>query len=102
MPRENGKGEKDTLKQESTDARCRDGSARSSEEGCESSRSEGADVSSRGKWANPKGEEPMTKAKPYEIGKLEVWEAYKRVKENRGAAGVDQQSLEEFESSLQG
>ena len=31
----------------------------------------------------------MSKAKPYEIGKLEVWEAYKRVKENRGAAGVD-------------
>ena len=44
----------------------------------------------------------MSKAKPYEIGKLEVWEAYKRVKENRGAAGVDQQSLEEFESNLQG
>ena len=31
-----------------------------------------------------------------------MWEAYKRVKENRGAAGVDQQSLEEFESNLQG
>src|SRR5437868_7740148 len=44
----------------------------------------------------------MSKAKPYEIGKLEVWEAYKRVKENRGAAGVDQQSLEEFETNLRG
>ena len=43
----------------------------------------------------------MTKAKPYEIGKLEVWQAYKRVKENRGACGVDEQSLEEFDSQLQ-
>jgi group II intron reverse transcriptase/maturase len=44
----------------------------------------------------------MTEAKPYQIGKQEVWEAYKRVKANGGAAGVDKQSLEAFEADLRG
>ena len=35
----------------------------------------------------------MTKAKPYAIPKQIVWDAYKKVKVNRGAAGVDGQSL---------
>ena len=39
----------------------------------------------------------MTKGKSYEISKRVVWEAYKKVKANRGAAGVDRQSLEAFE-----
>ena len=30
----------------------------------------------------------MDKAKPFSISKQEVWEAYKRVKANQGAAGV--------------
>jgi hypothetical protein len=34
----------------------------------------------------------MSKAKPFCISKQEVWEAYKRVKANKGAAGVDEQS----------
>jgi RNA-directed DNA polymerase len=42
----------------------------------------------------------LNKAKPYNIPKLSVWEAYKRVKANRGAAGVDDQSIEEFERDL--
>jgi retron-type reverse transcriptase len=29
-----------------------------------------------------------------------VWEAYKSVKANKGAAGVDGQSIEEFEADL--
>ena len=44
----------------------------------------------------------MAKGKSYEISKQVVWEAYKRVKANRGAAGVDQQSLEDFEKDLKG
>ena len=36
----------------------------------------------------------MGQAKPYDIPKRWVWEAYKRVKANRGAAGVDEQSIE--------
>ena len=39
-------------------------------------------------------------AKPLPIGKRQVWEAYKRVKANRGAAGVDGQTLTEFEGNV--
>ena len=42
----------------------------------------------------------MDKAKPFTISKRAVWEAYKRVKSNRGAAGVDRQSIHEFERDL--
>jgi hypothetical protein len=42
--------------------------------------------------ANQQWEEPMSEAKPFSISKWEVWEAYKRVKANHGAAGVDEQS----------
>jgi hypothetical protein len=39
-------------------------------------------------------------SKPFLIPKQLVWEAYRRVKANKGAAGVDEQSLGEFESDL--
>jgi RNA-directed DNA polymerase len=42
------------------------------------------------------------KPKSFEISKWAVWEAYRRVKANKGAAGVDEQSIEEFERDLQG
>jgi retron-type reverse transcriptase len=35
--------------------------------------------------------------KPFDIPKTLVWEAYQKVKANKGAAGVDGQSLAEFE-----
>ncbi len=38
--------------------------------------------------------------KPFVIPKQRVWEAYKRVKAKKGAAGVDGLSVEEFESDL--
>lgn len=38
----------------------------------------------------------MGKAKPFEISKMVVLEAYRRVKANRGAAGVDKESIEAF------
>ena len=38
--------------------------------------------------------------KPFNIPKELVWEAYKSVKRNKGAAGVDGQSIEEFEADL--
>lgn len=39
-------------------------------------------------------------AKPYEIPKRLVWEAYQQVKANRGGAGVDGMSLSAFEKDL--
>ena len=41
-------------------------------------------------------------AKPFEISKWVVWEAYRKVKANRGAAGVDEESINEFEGDLKG
>lgn len=40
------------------------------------------------------------RGKTYEISKQLVWDAYQRVKANRGAAGVDGQSLAAFEEDL--
>ena len=46
--------------------------------------------------------EPKPLDKPFVISKRIVWEAYQRVKANDGAAGVDRQSIEEFERNLKG
>jgi RNA-directed DNA polymerase len=42
----------------------------------------------------------MDRAKPFCIPKRAVWEAYKRVRVNHGAAGVDGQTVAEFEEDL--
>ena len=42
----------------------------------------------------------MSEVKPFEISKWVVWEAYERVKANKGAAGVDGESLSAFEEKL--
>src|SRR6202162_659460 len=42
----------------------------------------------------------MNEAKPFCISKKEVWKAYERVKANKGAAGVDDQSIEDLEKKL--
>src|SRR5271163_2468688 len=47
-----------------------------------------------------KREESVSQAKPLEISKQLVWEAYKRVRANQGAAGVDSESVEQFERKL--
>ena len=43
-----------------------------------------------------------TTDKPFRIEKRRVYEAYKAVKSNKGAAGVDGQTIEQFETDLKG
>ena len=42
------------------------------------------------------------KPKSFAISKWAVWEAYRRVKANKGGAGVDGESIGEFEQDLRG
>lgn len=44
----------------------------------------------------------MTTSKPYTISKQVVWEAYRQVKANQGAPGVDGESIAAFEQHLKG
>jgi hypothetical protein len=88
-------------KGESTKAAPRDGTLRSSEEVGESRRSEGG-VCSEATSIGPtcKGRSLKDEAKPFCISRWEVWEAYLKVKSKQGAAGLDGQSIEEFERDL--
>jgi RNA-directed DNA polymerase len=45
------------------------------------------------------GRSPLKKAKSFEISQKVVREAWKQVKANQGAAGVDKQSIAEFEKN---
>jgi RNA-directed DNA polymerase len=51
-------------------------------------------------------EEPVSESKPdgkpFVISKRLVWEAWRRVKANKGAAGVDEESILAFEGNLRG
>ena len=47
-----------------------------------------------------KREDPLPKAKPFEIPKRVVWDAWKRVAANKGAPGVDKTSIEAYQSRL--
>src|SRR5215470_17708242 len=47
-------------------------------------------------------DEMRTTNKPFNITKRQVYEAYKAVKSNQGAAGVDKQTIEQFDADLQG
>ena len=42
----------------------------------------------------------MDKAKPFEISKPVVYEAWKKVKANKGSAGIDDQTIEDFERNF--
>jgi hypothetical protein len=42
----------------------------------------------------------MASTKPYRIAKRAVWKAYQLVKANRGAAGIDDETIAMFEQNL--
>ena len=46
--------------------------------------------------------EPKPDGKPFVISKRLVWEAWRRVKANRGAEGVDEETIQAFEANLRG
>src|SRR6516164_8496969 len=84
-------------KWQSTEAGHRGGTARSSEEGpvMGLERRGRADQGQPG--ASPPGEEPRARprpdVKPFEIGKRLIYEAWERVRANKGAPGVDAVSI---------
>ena len=41
-------------------------------------------------------------SKPLPISRKQVWEAFKKVKSNKGSAGIDKVSIQEFEENLSG
>lgn len=54
----------------------------------------------RGAEPTGNGRSPVATAKPFSIPKRDVWDAFQKVKANQGAAGVDGQSIAEFEADL--
>src|SRR5882762_1651672 len=87
-------------KDQSTKAEHRGGAARSRDEGSVMGLDRRGCVVQPKPRANRRREEPVDKARPFDIPKREVWEAFKRVKANQGAAGVDRQSIADFEADL--
>ena len=55
---------------------------------------------SRGPEPTGNGRSTVDKAKPFDIPKREVWKAFKKVKANQGAAGVDGKTVAGFEADL--
>ena len=47
-------------------------------------------------------DELKSPGKPFEISKRAVWEAWEKVRANKGAPGVDGESIADFEKDLQG
>ena len=47
-----------------------------------------------------KEEDMMKEAKPFVIDKTLIYKAYLKVKENKGSAGVDSVSIEDYEKDL--
>ena len=67
---------------------------------CNGAGSRGAALFSCDPEPTGNGRSSVAKAKPFNIPKREVWEAFKKVKANQGAAGVDSQTIAEFEADL--
>jgi RNA-directed DNA polymerase len=53
-------------------------------------------------WREEPVSEPKPDGKPFVISKRLVWEAWLRVKANKGAAGIDEESIQAFEANLKG
>lgn len=83
-----------------TDAINRGGAARSSDEAPVMGVERRSSVIPLKLLSNSIEDEIVKSTKPIEIPKTVVWEAYKQVKANGGAAGIDKQSLQDFDGDL--
>ena len=88
---------------ERTNAALRGGASCSSDEVRESGWSEGDACSgAKSVRSTSNGRSLKDEAKPYSITRMEVLEAYFKVKSNKGAAGIDGETIADFESNLKG
>lgn len=97
MPREKPQAGT-TRKGQSTNAAHRGGGPRSSDEAAVMAVERRSPLETARAVRQPRRrEERTTQAKPNQIDKWEVWQAYQAVKAKGGSAGVDGQSVEDFE-----
>src|SRR3984885_5357900 len=84
-----------------TDARARGGAVHSSEESLVMREERRDGVVQSSSVANLQaGMSGRISTKPFVIAKRAVWEAYQQVKANRGAAGIDDETIAMFEQNL--
>jgi RNA-directed DNA polymerase len=90
----------DTMRK-NTEAGVRDGVVHSSDESLVMREERRGDVIQSNEVANPQtGMSGRNSTKPNVIAKRAVWEAYQQVKANRGAAGIDEETIAMFEQDL--
>ena len=99
MPREEHKWQKPRGKR--TDAEHWGGPTRRSDEGWECGRSKGVGSSGCIRRSTGNRRKRVSTTKPFTISKQLGYAAFKAVKANAGAAGVDEQSIGDFEKALQ-
>lgn len=85
---------------ESTDAGRRGGAIRSSVEAAVMVVERRGGVIRQCTGRQPRGMIDLNIAKPFDISKRLVWDAWKKVKANKGAAGVDDETIADFEKNL--
>lgn len=97
------KSRQQNCEDESRDAAQRGGTTRSSEEVPEKGMEQRGRVDEVSSEVNLQREEPKDKPKQkaYHISKGMVKEAWKRVKANKGGAGIDEETIEAFEEKLE-
>jgi hypothetical protein len=84
-----------------TEDTARGGAAHSSEESLVMRGEPRSGVVQSSRGVNPSaGRSAENSTKPFVIAKRAVWEAYQQVKANRGAAGIDDETIAMFEQNL--